>query len=169
MAPIYGHISPAVDQVHESFIEIRDRESRELITVVELLSPTNKASGSDREQYVGKRKTILAGNPHLVEIDLLRGGYRMPVEGLAACDYMVMVSRSYERPRVELWPVGLRDRLPMIPIPLRRGERDATIDLQQLLHEQFDAAGYADYIYRGHPQPPLSDAHAEWAAGLVAV
>jgi hypothetical protein len=79
-----------------------------------------------------------------------------------------MVSRSYERPRVELWPVALRERLPLIPIPLRQGDRNATINLQQLLHEQFDAAGYADYIHRGHPQPPLSDAHAVWAAGLAA-
>jgi hypothetical protein len=169
VAPTYGHIFPGVDQIHESFIEIRDRESRELITVVELLSPSNKTPGSDREQYLGKRKAILAGSSHLVEIDFLRGGNRMPVEGLAACDYVVLVSRSYERPRVELWPVGLRERLPLIPVPLRRGDRDATIDLQQVLHEQFDAAGYADYIYRGHPQPRLSDADAAWASGTAAV
>jgi hypothetical protein len=103
----------------------------------------------------------------LVEIDLLRGGERMPVEEMPACDYIVMVSRSYERPRVELWPLALRDPLPTIPIPLRRGDRDATIDLQRLLHEQFDAAGYEDYIYRGRPQPPLSEIDAKWAESLV--
>jgi hypothetical protein len=78
-----------------------------------------------------------------------------------------MVSRSYERPRVELWPVALRERLPLIPIPLRHGDRDGTIDLQQLLHEQFDAAGYADYIYRGLPQPLLTAPDAEWAEALA--
>lgn len=163
IAPAYGQILPDVDEVRESFIEIRDRETRELITVIELLSPTNKAAGSDREQYIGKRKVILAHNPHLVEIDLLRGGARTPIEGLPSCDYLVMVSRSYERPRVELWPLALRDALPIIPVPLRQGDRDATIDLQRLLHEQFDAAGYEDYIYRGQPQPPLADDDAEWA------
>jgi hypothetical protein len=168
VAPAYGRILPNVDQIHESYIEIRDRESQELTTVIEILSPTNKASGSDREQYLGKRNVILAGNTHLVEIDLLRGGDRMPVEDLPASDYLVMVSRSYERPRVELWPVSLRERLPTIPIPLRHGDRDATINLQQLLHEQYDAAGYDDYVYRGHPQPPLPDAQVEWAAGLLA-
>ena len=105
--------------VLESFIEIRDRETREVVTVVELLSPTNKAPGSDREQYLGKRKVLLAGNTHVVEIDLLRSGQRAPVGEMPECDYVVMVSRSYERPRVELWPLALSDPLPTIPIPLR--------------------------------------------------
>jgi hypothetical protein len=38
VAPAYGRIPPNVDEVRESFIEIRDRETRELITVIELLS-----------------------------------------------------------------------------------------------------------------------------------
>jgi hypothetical protein len=168
-APAYGYVVSSVDEIREPFIEIRDRESRELITVVEVLSPTNKSKSkcSDREQYLGKRKAILAHNPHLVEIDLLRGGERMPVEGMPECDYVIMVSRSYERPRVELWPLALRNPLPTIPIPLRHGDRDAIIDLQRLLHEQFDAAGYEDYIYHNEPQPPLSSAEAGWAYPLV--
>jgi hypothetical protein len=167
VAPAHGLIPLNVDEVRESFIEIRDRESRELVTVIELLSPTNKSHAADREQYIGKRKALLAHNPHLVEIDLLRGGERMPVEGMPACDYVVMVSRSYERPRVDLWPLALRDPLPTIPIPLRRDDRDATLDLQRLLHEQYDAAGYEDYIYRTSPQPPLSEADTEWVQGLA--
>lgn len=53
----------------------------------------------------------------LVEIDLLHGGERTPVDDLPPRDYFVMVSRSYERPRVELWPLRLRDPLPLIPVP----------------------------------------------------
>jgi Protein of unknown function (DUF4058) len=166
-APAFGHVTPSVDAVHEPFIEIRDRETREVITVIELLSPTNKNPGSDREQYVGKRKTILASNTHLVEIDLLRGGQRMPVDDLLPCDYVVMVSRSYDRPRVELWPVGLRDSLPLIPIPLRLGRHDATINLGQLFREQFEAAGYEDYVYLGSPQPRLAASDAAWADALL--
>src|SRR5436190_13145555 len=40
-----------VDEVRESFVEIRDRHNRALVTVVELLSPANK-TGSDRQQYL---------------------------------------------------------------------------------------------------------------------
>lgn len=162
-APAFGKIRPSVDTIHEPFIEIRDRETSEVITVIELLSPTNKTPGSDREQYLGKRKAILSSNTHSVEIDLLRGGQRMPVEDLPLCDYVVMVSRSYERPRVELWPVSLRDPLPVIPVPLRLGRADVTLDLGPLLHDQFDAAGYEDYVYRTNPQPPLAVAEAAWA------
>jgi len=128
--------------------------------------PFIKDPGSDREQYVGERKAIFASNTHLVGIDLLRGGERMPVEGLPPCDYVVMVSRSYERPRVELWPLALRDLLPTIPVPLR-GDRDATIDLGPLLHQQYDAAGYEDYVYRSRPQPPLAETDAERAEPLI--
>jgi hypothetical protein len=36
----------------------------------------------------------------------------VPGEGLAACDYMVMVSGSYQRPRAALWQLGrLRNQL----------------------------------------------------------
>ncbi len=166
-APAHGFILPGADQLREPFIEIRDRETREVITVIELLSPTNKAAGSDREQYIGKRKAILASNAHLVEIDLLRGGERMPVNHLPACDYVIMVSRSYQRPRVELWPLGLREALPIIPIPLRLGDRDATIDLGALFKQQFDAAGYEDYIYAAPLRPPLSEPDTLWARHLI--
>ena len=91
----YGRLLPRTDRISESFIEIRDTNYRDLITVIELLSPTNKQSGPDREQFLAKRKLLLSGNVHFVEIDLLRGGAKMPVEGLAQCDYAVMVSRSY--------------------------------------------------------------------------
>ena len=168
MAPAYGQILPSVDPLHEPFIEIRDRETRELITVIELLSPTNKALGSDREQYIGKRKVILASNAHLVEIDALRGGERMPIQGLAACDYAVMVSRSYERPRVELWPL-VCDPLPTIPIPLRLGDRDATINLQRSFMNSTTRPATRIMSTAAIVEPPLFDAHAEWAAGLVAV
>ena len=159
----FGSLLPSVDRISEPFIEIRDTEYRDLITVIELLSPTNKNSGPDREQYLSKRKLLLSGNVHFVEIDLLRGGTRMPVEGLAQCDYAMMVSRSYERPKVGLWPMKLRERLPVIPVPLKPEDPDAVLDLQQLLHETFDAAGYADYIYQGKPRPPLHPEDEAWA------
>lgn len=159
-----GSLLPPTERISESFIEIRDREYRDLITVIELLSPTNKTPGPDRDLYLAKRKLLTAGNVHFVEIDLLRGGARMPVEGLAQCDYAIMVSRSYERPQVGLWPMKLREPLPSIPIPLKREDPDAIIDLQQLLHTTFDAAGYADYIYLGKPRPPLHPEEEAWTA-----
>jgi hypothetical protein len=169
-APAYGQVLPATDAIREPFIEIRDREGRDLVTVIEVLSPTNKSRsrGSDRDQYIAKRQAILNSPAHLVEIDLLRGWPRMPIKDAPTCDYLVMVSRSEERPDVGLWPIKMRDRLPEIPIPLRNGDPDALLDLQAVLNNVYDAAGYHYYIYGGSPEPPLDSDHAAWAKQVIA-
>lgn len=166
-APAYGRIPPAVDIVRQSFVEIRDRRNREVVTVIELLSPSNKNNGSDREQYLAKRRQLCSGSVHLVEIDLLRGGPRMPIEDLPDCDYYAMVNRREDRPRVALWPVRLRERLPVLPIPLRTPDPAARLDLQELLHHVYDAGGYEDYIFTGTPRPPLHPDDAAWAQQFV--
>jgi hypothetical protein len=158
---------PAVDVERLSFLEIRDRDNWQLVTVVELLSPANKNAGPDREQYLVKRRQLLASAVHLVEIDLLRGGVRMPMENLPECDYCVLVSRVEKRRDADAWPLRLRDPLPVVPIPLRPPHADARLDLQGLLHRIYDAAGYEDYIYRGPPQPRLSAEDAAWAQQFV--
>jgi hypothetical protein len=150
-----------------SLVEIRDRLKRGLITVLEVLSPANKYAGSDRKQYLSKRGYLLASPTHFVEIDLLRGGPRMPVAERPKCDYCVLVSRTDDRPKAGLWPLMLRDPLPVIPVPLSPPHPDAKIDLQQLLHKVYDAARYQTHIYEGTPSPALSAADAAWAEQLL--
>jgi hypothetical protein len=158
---------PAVDTETLSFLEVRDRDGHELVTVVELLSPSNKYAGPDREQYLAKARQLQRSWVHFVEIDLLRGGPRMPWLDMPACDYCVVVSRVEERPKAGFWPIRLHDRLPEIPIPLRRGDADARLDLQEVLHRIYDAAGYAYYIYSALPEPPLSPTDTAWAAPFL--
>jgi hypothetical protein len=158
---------PKVDIERSSFLEIRDRDNRRLITVLELLSPTNKHPGEHRDQYINKRDQLLASQVHFVEIDLLRGGPRMPFADLPACDYYAMASRYEDRPRAALWPIRLRERLPEIRIPLRDGDTPARLDLQHVLHHIYDAAGYALYIYDHEPDPPLLPEDAAWAGQFV--
>jgi hypothetical protein len=161
-------VLPSVDVEGLSYLEIRDRRDRRLVTVIEVLSPTNKYSGSDREQYLGKRGRLLSSWTHLVEIDLLRGGPRMPFAApLPECAYYVLVSRVEKRPQADFWPVQLRDPLPPIPIPLREPDADAQLDLQAALHHVYDAARYGNYIYEAAPQPALSAADAAWAKQFV--
>jgi len=154
---------PAIDIERLAFVEIRDRLERRLVTVIELLSPTNKYAGPDREQYLAKRGQLLASGAHFVEIDLLRGGPRLPRENLPECDYFVLVSRAEERPQAGLWPFRLRERLPVIPVPLRSPHPDAQLDLQALLDRIYDAAGYEDDIYASEPQPRLTPEDVAWA------
>jgi hypothetical protein len=144
-----------IDVERQSYLEVRTRQGNELVTVIELLSPSNKRRGDDREQYLAKRREVLASGAHLVEIDLLRGGPRMPPEDLPDCDYYVLVSRREHRPKAGVWPLRLRDHLPIVPVPLRAPDADARLDLKQLVDRVYDAAGYEDYIYQATPHPPL--------------
>jgi hypothetical protein len=158
---------PAVDVERHSSLEIRDRRNRRLVTVLELLSPTNKTPGADRNEYLAKRAQILAGPTHLVEIDLGRGGERPRPPEIPACDYYVLVSRAEERPDLDLWPVSLRNPLPAVPIPLAAPDPSVLLDLQAVLHRVYDAADYGKYIYAETPQPPLSPSDASWAQQFV--
>jgi len=152
----------AQDVERVPYLEIRDRFSRELVTVVEMLSPSNKR-GDDRRQYLAKRSQLLESSSHLVEIDLLRGGRSMPDANRPDCDYSVVVSRAEVRPRCGFWPIGLKQRLPEIPIPLRQSDPDARVDLQEALNRVYDVYGYEDFVYSGTPAPPLSPEDARWA------
>jgi hypothetical protein len=153
----------AVDHERLSYVEIRDRRDRELVTVVELLSPSNKHAGPDREQYLAKRMEFLNTPVHLVEIDLLRGGPPLPAAGRPKCSYSVLVSRVERRLDAEFWPILLRERLPVIPVPVRSPDPYARLDLQAVLDRIYDDAGYADYIYEASPRPRLSAKDADWA------
>jgi hypothetical protein len=159
---------PAVDIEHESFIEIRDRRSREVVCVIEVLSPSNKRVEPDREQYLAKRRQVLSSPAHLVEIDLLRGGEAMPAENRPACTYSVMVSKVGDRPEADFWSIGLRDKLPTVPIPLRPPHSDARLDLQALLHRVYDAAGYRYYVYESGPSPGLTLDEVAWSRDFIA-
>jgi hypothetical protein len=160
---------PVHDVERLAFVEIRDRRSRELVTVIEVLSPSNKQSGSSRDQYLAKRQELLDSKASLVEIDLLRGGKPMPLDDLPdrAYAYSVLVSRVEDRPKAGFWSIGLRDRLPIIPVPLRAPANDARLDLQEALNHVYDVSGYEDYIYSGVPDPPLDGKDQDWAENLI--
>lgn len=159
---------PAVDIEQVSFLEIVDREDQRVVTVIELLSPSNKRPGPYREQYIAKRSELLRNWVNFVELDLLRGGPRMPMDNLPECDYCALVSRWRERPDAGVWPIRLRETLPTIPIPLEPPHPDAKLDLQSVLHRVYDGAGYEDYVYRTQPDPPLSASENEWSRDFVA-
>lgn len=158
---------PEVDTARDSWLEIRDRRDRRVITVIELLSPTNKKRGPDRDAYLSKRNGILASPTHLVEIDLRRGGERPALPQLPVCDYYVFVSQYELRPRTGFWPIGLRDRLPKIQIPLSSPDPAVELDLQQILDRTYDLADYGKTIYSEMPEPPLSSADAAWAKQFI--
>ncbi len=143
---------------------------RPVVTVIELLSPANKTLGSHgRYVYLEKRHEVLGSRAHLVEIDLLRGGARLPtVEEWPPGDYAALVSRASDRPRAEVYVWTVRDRLPEVPIPLETGEPDALLDLAAALRTTYEHAHYELAIdYTRPPEPPLPATEAAWAAKLA--
>ena len=69
------------------------------------------------------------------------------------------------------WACGRLDcgtNSPTIPLALLAQER-ATLDLQSALHQAYEAAGYADYIYTNAPTPPLQGADAELVQQLITI
>jgi hypothetical protein len=158
---------PEQDIEKVPFLEVRDRQGRELVTVIELLSPSHKRAGDDREQYLAKRRELLRSPVHLVEIDLLRGWTPMPQEGRPECDYSVMVSRAEKRRAADFWPIRLRDRLPVIPIPLRSPDAAVPVDLQEVFHRAYEGPGYEHFIYSGEPEPRLAPNDPAWAQQFV--
>ncbi len=165
-SPQMGDI-PTVEFQRHLYVEIRDKKRRERISVLELLSPTNKKPGPDREQYLAKRGMLLKSDTNLVEIDLLRAWPRIPVENVHSGDYCIVVSRAQDRPRVNFWPIGLREPLPGVPIPLRPGEPNVILELQAVLHGVYDRAGYGRRIYSDAPTPPLRPDDAVWANAIL--
>jgi hypothetical protein len=165
--PTKAVIVPAITPERDPFIEIRELDSRKLITAIELLSPSNKEHPATRAQYLAKRTTYLKSEVHFVEIDLLRRGPRMPLAPRPAKDYCVVVSRAQDRPEVDVWSIGLREPLPVIPIPLKAGEGDAHLDLQAVLNRVYDSAGYEHYAYGGEPEPGLKGEDWKWAEEIL--
>jgi hypothetical protein len=135
-------------------IEIRDVANRQLVCAIEALSPANKR-GRGRRKYWLKRGRILQSSAHLVEIDLLRQGHRVPMEGtLPARPYFVFVSRAQNRPKVGVWPIALADPLPQVPVPLLAGDADVSLDLQAALTAVYDGVGY-DLVLDYTKPPPV--------------
>src|SRR3954451_58949 len=75
--PLVVHLEQD-EPVRQGFIEIIDIKSgRRVVTVIEILSPSNKFPGPGRELYLKKQDELRAGCVSLVEIDLIRTGTRV--------------------------------------------------------------------------------------------
>ena len=155
------------EEIRESYIEIIDRLDRTVVTVIEVLSPTDKVPGSrGRESYDRKRLEVMNSPTSLVEIDLLRTGLSIPVYSkFPRHEYLVHVSRTGgERSVGRLWPIRLSQKLPAISVPLKPEDGFARLDLQAVLNAAYDRAGYdLELDYRADPIPPLEGEWNAWA------
>jgi len=158
------------EEIEEAFLKIIHVESETLITLIEVLSPTNKIRGSrGRASFMAKRHEIMNTEVHWVEIDLLRGGVPSVTDPpLRPSDYRVLVSRADQRTRTRFWPISVRQALPVIDIPLRGKDPEAQLDLGAVFRTVYDRGAYDRSVdYRKPPQPPLEGDDAKWAKELL--
>lgn len=166
-APAVIELAEEIDEERIRYLEIVDRAGGRVVTVIELLSPSNKMPGPDRDQYLAKRRQLTHAGVHFVELDLLRRGPRT-IPDVPACDFVIQIVRAPQWNRVGIWPLMLRDPLPTIAIPLGGDDPEPQLDLMALLHAQYDAVGYGHFIYDREPDPPLAERDRAWAERLLA-
>ncbi len=163
-------------------VAIRNTQTaNEVVTLIEILSPANKRSGADRDHYVQRMKEILTvSSTSLIEIDLLRNGQRTwersdiiddYLDDLGSpTDYLVMTSRSWSRSGADMHPISIRERLPVIAVPLRQNEPVVPLSLQTAFNRAYDGGPYrrGAVDYSKPPFPSLNDSQEQWRMALLA-
>lgn len=170
--PLSEPIRIRLEDEVERWVEIHDETGR-LITVLEVLSPSNKLESVDRERYLRKRISFINSGANLVEIDLVRQGapvfpasVRKLLATAGAC-YGVCVFRAARSEEQEVYPTRFRERLPTIRVPLRPTDADVPLDLQGLVDQCHERGRYHLLNYRQTLNPPLSSDEASWVEQLL--
>ncbi|MBP87854.1 MAG: hypothetical protein CMJ64_14215 [Planctomycetaceae bacterium] len=170
--PLVTHL--ADEPVTEGYIEIVDvGTGNRVVPAIEFISLANKTPGEGRTLYVQKQQELWGGGVNLVEIDSLRKGervfsmseYRIPPQ--YRTPYQIVVRRSWKPMQAEYYPASLRERLPIISVPLRETDDDAKLDLQALIEQCYRNGAYDDLNYSVPANPPLEGDDDAWASALL--
>ena len=152
---------------------IEPRAGNKIVTAIELLSPANKLGSHGRDAYEKKRTEYLEADVSLVEIDLIREGRpnlavdisQVPVAYRGP--YRICVVRAWRALNAQVYRVSLRQRLPIISIPLRKTDKEVSLDLQLLIDMVYENGRYDETDYSEDPEPPLARPDALWADQLL--
>ena len=171
---------PMPEQIRETYLSIQEvggsdiatemwlagEDGLKVVTILEILSPWNKSSREGRAQYTRKRDEVINSYTNLVEIDLLRAGrgfVQRPND-----TYHILVSAAAMRPRAHSYPFAVSQPIPAFPLPLQADDEWPVLDLNTILHELYDRAGYDLRIdYRAEPIPPFEGEGATWVDTLL--
>ncbi len=163
-------ILPAVRREGNKYLKIKEVGSGRVVTVVELVSPSNKSPGEDRDAFLAKRNEYLATKTNIVEIDLLRQGQRLPLgDPPPKSDYYAFVCREIDFPKTAIWPISVRDPLPEIAVPLNAADGYVVLPLQACFDAAYDLGSYRKSVdYSKPPLISLRSGDSEWAAHITA-
>jgi hypothetical protein len=171
-AVVVRHISAPRKHRWVQIIDVSD--GNRVVTVVEVLSKSNKSPGADNLAYCRKLDSYSEAGVNVVEIDLLRypGRGRMPFGQIdlpanLRHPYLAGVRRGWAPEDWLVFPMSLRQPLKSIPVPLRRRDPEVMLDLQSLIERTYITGGHDDIDYSKPPDPPLEADDAVWAKTIV--
>ena len=156
------------EEVRETRLKILRVPDRELVTVLELLSPGNKTR-KGMVDFEAKQLAFLGDRVHQVTIDLLVAGQRIALRRpLPPGDCFAFVTRSERRRECEVYAWSIRRPLPTIPIPLLAPDADLPLDLADLFATTYERGRYARLIdYKAPLTLPLAPEDRAWAEELA--
>jgi hypothetical protein len=151
-------------EYREPFLEIHQVDpDRKLVTGIEALSPSNKRPDTKGWRlYNRKRQAFLGGYANFVEIDLLRGGRRMPMLSPWPDSPYYLLTKYKRRADCVVWPVHSLEPLPPLTVPLLPPDPDISVALQPIVDAIYARSRYARDIDYRRPPPPLSAAEQAW-------
>lgn len=160
--------------IKEDYIEIVDCQIGRTVTIIEVLTPQKKRPGRGRESYEQRCEAIFGSDTHFVEIDLLRGWEPISAYAPSDIDYRVLVSRSDQRPKADLYAWQVNAPIPPLMLPLNCSQDDAdaqaycTVDLKRALDQACIKSACNSLIdYERAPIPPLPPEANQWLTALL--
>jgi hypothetical protein len=151
---------PIPQKIYETYLEVVSREGS-VVTVIEALSPKKKRPGRGRMLYERQREAIFGSSVHFVEIDLLRGWEPPSIYGPdEAGDYRILISRSEQRPRAQLYTWTVTEPIPPICLPLS-GQDELPLCLKTVVDQACDRTDLL-VNYQSDPLPPLRYQESLW-------
>jgi hypothetical protein len=154
----------AIEEEHrQSYIEIVHGPDRAVVTVLELLSPTNK-EGNGFHAYLAKRRELLRQAIHLVELDLLLSGRRLTfAKPLPPGDFFAFVTRANRRNFSDVYSWTVRDSIPVVPVPLVPPDADLLIEMQPIANLAYERGYYHRFLKYGDEYDlPVNPPTKQW-------
>lgn len=133
----------------EEYVEIINNGDSRLVTLIDVVSPTNKTTAVGREAYLSTRRQAKGARANVVEIDLVLQGrptLDYSRDGLPHWDYAITVTRAPKPERYEIYTSTLQKSLPRFRLPLESTDRDAVLDLQSIFGRCYDRVGFGSHI-----------------------
>lgn len=132
-------------------VQVRSRDTGQLVTVLEFISPRNKQGHDEMRDYRRRRDRLLAKNINLVEIDLTRSIKRLVDDRLVEqYAYHMAVFLPGRSPRF----IGMEFEEPFKRLALPLREEVLPVDLQQVYEAAYREGGIPGLIWNENRYRP---------------